>query len=101
MLEEILALARAGYNKEEIALMMKPADPKPADPKPADPKPADPKPADPKPADPKPAVQSEVEFLRKQVQDLQALNLLYASGKGPAAAESEQDIMRLLMNGKE
>ena len=96
MLEEILALAKAGYSKEEIALMMKPADPKPADPKPADPKPADPK-----PADPKPAAQSEVEFLRQQVQDLQALNLLYASGKGPAAAESEQDIMRLLMNGRE
>lgn len=94
MLEEILALAKAGYTKEEIAVMMKPADPKPADPKPADPKPADPKPAD-------PAGQSEVEFLRKQVQDLQALNLLYASGRGPAAAESEQDIMRLLMNGKE
>ena len=86
MLEEILALAKAGYTKEEIAIMMKPADPKPADPK---------------PADPKPAAQSEVEYLRKQVQDLQALNLLYASGKGPAAAESEQDIMRLLMNGKE
>ena len=50
MLDEILALAKAGYNKEEIALMMKPADPKPADPKPADPKPEDPKPAD--PADP-------------------------------------------------
>lgn len=94
MLEEILALAKAGYNKEEIALMMKPADPKPEDPKPAEPKPAEPKQAE-------PAGQSEVEFLRKQVQDLQALNLLYASGKGPAAAESEQDIMRLLMNGRE
>lgn len=99
MLEEILALAKAGYNKEEIALMMKPADPKQADPKQADPKQANPKQADPKQADPE--RQSEVEFLRKQVQDLQALNLLYASGKGPAQQESEADIMRLLMNGRE
>lgn len=56
---DILALSKAGYNSQQIAVLAQemekeqPADPKPADPKPADPKPADPKPADPKPADDK------------------------------------------------
>lgn len=92
-LDDLVYLARAGYNKEEIAAFLKEESATPATPA---------EPAEPAaPATPAAPGMSEVDFLRKQVQDLQALNLMFASGKTPAQPESEQDIMRLLMNGKE
>lgn len=55
-IDDVLTLAKAGYTRDEIALMLQPApakaDPAPADPAPA---PADTAPADPAPADPSPA----------------------------------------------
>lgn len=56
-IDDVLTLAKAGYTRDEIALMLQPApaDPAPADPAPADSAPADPAPADPAPADPAPA----------------------------------------------
>ena len=53
-IDDVLTLVKAGYTRDEIALMLQPApaDPAPADPAPADPAPADPAPADPAPADP-------------------------------------------------
>ena len=86
-LDDLVYLAKAGYNKEEITALLKDEPAAPDTPA--------------APAAPATPGMSEVDFLRKQVQDLQALNLMFASGKTPAQPESEQDIMRLLMNGKE
>ena len=95
-LDDLVYLAKAGYNKEEITALLK--DEPAAPDTPAAPAAPDTPAA---PAAPATPGMSEVDFLRKQVQDLQALNLMFASGKTPAQPESEQDIMRLLMNGKE
>ena len=92
-IDDLVYLAKAGYNKEEITALLKDELTAPATPA----TPAAPATS----ATPAGLGMSEVDFLRKQVQDLQTLNLLYASGRTPAQQESEQDIMRLLMNGKE
>jgi hypothetical protein len=52
-IDDVLTLAKAGYTRDEIALMLQPA---PADPAPADPAPA---PADPAPAPAGPAPAKE------------------------------------------
>ena len=93
-LKEVLALTAAGYTKQEIMQLAGVADPQK--------QPEEKKEKSEEKQEVKPETTSEVEFLRKQVQDLQTLNLLYASGRaGQNQQESEMDIMRILMNGKE
>ena len=54
-LSDVIALARAGYTREEIAALNTPVAPAPAAPAPAAPAPAAPAPAAPAPAAPAPA----------------------------------------------
>ena len=104
-INDVLDLARAGYNREEIAALLgaapqdpKPQDPKPQDPKPQDPKPQDPKPQDPKPQDPKPQdlqpAQPDMAALVARMEELtktiQATNVLQSRQPAP---ETVDDIL--------
>ena len=99
-INDVLDLARAGYNREEISALLsaapqdpKPQDPKPQDPKPQDPKPQDPKPQDPKPQDPQPA-QPDMAALVARMEELtrtiQATNVLQSRQPAP---ETVDDIL--------
>lgn len=71
-IDDVLTLAKAGYTRDEIALMLQPApaDPAPADPAPADPAPADPAPA---PADPAPVKEDAPAWAQALSESLAAL----------------------------
>ena len=94
-INDVLDLARAGYNREEIAALLgaAPQDPKPQDPKPQDPKPQDPKPQDPKPQDQQPA-QPDMAALVARMEELtktiQATNVLQSRQPAP---ETVDDIL--------
>lgn len=94
-IEQMLKLIDAGFTKDEILKMATPA--APATPETPEKLEA---PAS-GPADDPATRESEVDYLRKMVQELQKLNLAYASGVAPAAhTESIDDIMTTLLNGK-
>ena len=94
-INDVLDLARAGYNREEISALLSaaPKDPKPQDQKPQDPKPQDPKPQDPKPQDPQPA-QPDMAALVARMEELtrtiQATNVLQSRQPAP---ETVDDIL--------
>jgi len=73
-IDDVLTLVKAGYTRDEIALMLQPAPadpaPAPADPAPADPAPADPAPA---PADPAPANEDAPAWAQALSESLAAL----------------------------
>lgn len=97
-IEQMLKLIDAGFTKDEILKMATPAAPA-APETPAAPEKQE-APAS-GPADDPAARESEVVYLRKMVQELQKLNLAYASGTAPAPhTESIDDIMTTLLNGK-
>lgn len=103
-IEQMLKLIDAGFTKDEILKMATPAAPKEPKKLEAPAAPTEPEkleaPAS-GPADDPAAIESEVDYLRKMVQELQKLNLAYASGVAPAAhTESIDDIMTTLLNGK-
>lgn len=99
-INDVLDLARAGYNREEIAALLgaAPQDPKPQDTKPQDPapKPQDPKPQDPapKPQDPQPAPLPDMAALVARMEELtktiQATNVLQSRQPAP---ETVDDIL--------
>ena len=84
-INDVLDLARAGYNREEIAALLgaAPQDPKPQDPKPQDPKPQDQQPAQPDMA----ALVARMEELTKTIQ---ATNVLQSRQPAP---ETVDDIL--------
>lgn len=101
-IDDVLTLAKAGYTRDEIALMLQPApaDPAPADPAPAPadpaPAPADPAPA-PAPADPAPAnedapawAQALSESLASLIKAVQTSNAMHDE-QPPAPAQSALD----------
>ncbi len=97
-IEQMLKLIDAGFTKEEILKMATPAAPA-APETPAAPEKQE-APAS-GPADDPAGRESEVDYLRKMVQELQKLNLAYASGAAPTGkTESIDDIMTTLLNGK-
>ena len=96
-INDVLDLARAGYNREEISALLsvapkdpKPQDQKPQDQKPQDPKPQDPKPQDPKPQDPQPA-QPDMAALVARMDELtrtiQATNVLQSRQPAPETVD--------------
>ena len=89
-INDVLDLARAGYNREEIAALLgaAPQDPKPHDPKPQDPKPQDPKPQDPQPAQPDMA--ALVARMEELTRTIQATNVLQSRQPAP---ETVDDIL--------
>ena len=98
-IEQMLKLIDAGFTKDEILKMATPAAPAATPAAPAEPEKLE-APAS-GPADDPAARDTEVDYLRKMVQELQKLNLAYASGVAPAAhTESIDDIMTTLLNGK-
>ena len=84
-INDVLDLARAGYNREEISALLSvaPKDPKPQDQKPQDPKPQDPQPAQPDMA----ALVARMEELTKTIQ---ATNVLQSRQPAP---ETVDDIL--------
>ena len=97
-IDQMLKLIDAGFTKDEILKMATPEAPA-ATAQPAETEKLEAHAAG--PADDPAGRESEVDYLRKMVQELQKLNLAYASGAAPAAkTESIDDIMTTLLNGK-
>lgn len=94
-LEDVLALAKAGYTAEQISALSaaEQPDPKPADPKPA-PKPADPKP-DPKPADPKPEQNGDIIAELRELKTA-ILNSAFLGAQQPAAQDAETALAAII-----
>ena len=84
-INDVLDLARAGYNREEISALLSAA---PQDPKPQDPKPQDPKPQDPQPAQPDMA--ALVARMEELTRTIQATNVLQSRQPAP---ETVDDIL--------
>lgn len=103
-INDVLDLARAGYNREEISALLgaAPQDPKPQDTKPQDPapKPQDPKPQDPapKPQDPQTAPLPDMAALVARMDELtktiQATNVLQSRQPAP---ETVDDILAAII----
>ena len=83
-IDDVLTLAKAGYTRDEIAQMLKPA---PADPAPADPAPADPAPAQEQPPAWAQALSESLAALTKAVQTNNAMHDV----QPPAPAQSALD----------
>lgn len=99
-IEDIVALTKAGFNKDEILALTgdpkqekKHDDPKPEDPKPEDPKPEDPKPEDPKPDEKKPA---DIESINKRLDYLISKMNLAAVQKSQQPDEKKETVDDIL-----
>lgn len=86
-IDDVLTLAKAGYTRDEIAQMLKPA---PADPAPADPAPADPAPADPQKEQTPAWAQALSESLAALTKAVQTNNAMHDE-QPPAPAQSALD----------
>lgn len=94
-IEDIVALTKAGFNKDEILALTgdpKPEE-KPADPKPEE-KPADPQPEEKKPADPKP---SEIDSINKRLDYLiSKMNLAAVQNSQQPGSEKQETVDDIL-----
>lgn len=98
-IEDIVALTKAGFNKDEILALTgdpkpeeKPADPKPEE-KPEDPKPEE-KPADPKPDEKKPA---DIESINKRLDYLiSKMNLAAVQNSQQPRSEKKETVDDIL-----
>jgi len=93
-IEDIVALTKAGFSKDEILALT--GDPKPEDPKPEE-KPEDPKPEEKpeeKPADPKP---SEIESINKRLDYLiSKMNLAAVQNSQQPGSEKKETVDDIL-----
>jgi len=95
-IEDIVALTKAGFNKDEILALT--GDPeqekKPADPQPEEKKPADPQPEEKKPADPHP---SEIESINKRLDYLiSKMNLAAVQNSQQPGSEKQETVDDIL-----
>lgn len=94
-IEDIVALTKAGFSKDEILVLTgdpKPEE-KPADPQPED-KPADPQPEEKKPADPKP---SEIDSINTRLDYLiSKLNLAAVQNSQQPGSEKKETVDDIL-----
>jgi hypothetical protein len=96
-IEDIVALTKAGFSKDEIFALTGDPDQqekKPADPQPEEKKPADPQPEEKKPADPKP---SEIESINKRLDYLiSRMNLAAVQNSQQPGSEKQETVDDIL-----
>lgn len=95
-IEDIVALTKAGFSKDEILALTgdpEPENKKPEDPKPEEKKPEDPKPEDPKPDEKKPA---DIESINKRLDYLISKMNLAAVQKSQQPDEKKETVDDIL-----